>query len=73
MKKGKLKENLEQFKDQAFMSKNLGTILLHAPVDFDENKLVWFCKPKDLLQIFILITSFITFSLSNNISNIDGT
>lgn len=33
--KGKLKENVEQFKDQAIVSKKLATILLDAPVDLD--------------------------------------
>jgi DNA polymerase-1 len=38
--KGKLKENLENFKEQAFLSKMLATILLDAPVDFEPEKLV---------------------------------
>ena len=33
--KGKLKENLTNFKDQAFLSKQLATILVDAPVAFD--------------------------------------
>lgn len=37
--KGKLKENVENFKDQAIMSKKLATILLDAPVPFDEKEL----------------------------------
>ena len=37
--KGKLKENLEQFSDQALHSKKLATILLDVPVDFDEEDL----------------------------------
>lgn len=37
--KGKLKENLENNKENAFMSKNLATILLDAPVEFSEEKL----------------------------------
>jgi DNA polymerase-1 len=37
--KGKLKENVENFKDQAILSKKLATILLDAPVPFDENDL----------------------------------
>lgn len=48
--KGKLKENLEQFKEQAFMSKNLATILLDAPVEFDENKLIISEPNKDKLR-----------------------
>ncbi|MFT5512368.1 MAG: DNA polymerase-1 [Bacteroidia bacterium] len=38
--KGKLKEKVEDNKDQAFMSRKLATILLDAPVDFDEASLV---------------------------------
>lgn len=38
--KGKLKEKVEDNKEQAFMSKKLATILLDAPVDFDEDSLV---------------------------------
>ena len=37
--KGKLKENVENFKDQAILSKKLATILLDAPVPFDEEDL----------------------------------
>ena len=37
--KGKLKENVENFRDQAIMSKKLATILLDAPVPFDEEDL----------------------------------
>jgi DNA polymerase-1 len=37
--KGKLKENVEQFKDQAILSKKLATIILDAPVPFDEEQL----------------------------------
>jgi DNA polymerase I len=33
--KGKLKENVEQFADQAIVSKKLATIMLNAPVDLD--------------------------------------
>ncbi|NQY66147.1 MAG: DNA polymerase I [Flavobacteriales bacterium] len=34
--KGKQKENVENFKEQAFLSKRLATILLDAPVEFNE-------------------------------------
>ncbi len=37
--KGKLKENLEKFSQQALLSKNLATIILDVPVDFDEKQL----------------------------------
>jgi DNA polymerase-1 len=33
--KGKLRENVEQFADQAIVSKKLATIMLNAPVDLD--------------------------------------
>ncbi|MBU0490023.1 MAG: DNA polymerase I [Bacteroidetes bacterium] len=33
--KGKLKENLENFSEQALMSKRLATIIMDTPVDFD--------------------------------------
>jgi DNA polymerase I len=33
--KGKLKENVEQFSEQAIVSKKLATIMLNAPVDLD--------------------------------------
>lgn len=36
--KGKIRENLENFKDQAFLSQNLVTIKLDVPVSFDEQK-----------------------------------
>ncbi|MEZ5014146.1 MAG: DNA polymerase I [Chitinophagales bacterium] len=38
--KGKLQENLTNFKDQALMSKHLATILLDVPVEFEEDKLI---------------------------------
>ncbi len=37
--KGKLKENVENFSDQAIMSKQLATIILDVPVEFNEEKL----------------------------------
>jgi DNA polymerase-1 len=38
--KGKLKENVEAYKDQAILSKKLATIILDAPVPFDESELI---------------------------------
>lgn len=38
--KGKLRENVIQFKEQALMSKELATILLDVPVDINEEELV---------------------------------
>ena len=36
---GKLKENVIKFRDQALMSKNLATIILDVPVEFNEEEL----------------------------------
>src|SRR5699024_4592023 len=38
--KGKQKENLENFADQALISKKLATILLDVPIDFDAEELI---------------------------------
>ena len=38
--KGKMKEKVEANKEKAFMSKSLATIILDAPVDFDEKSLI---------------------------------
>ena len=38
--KGKLKEKVEENKEQAFMSKSLATIIIDAPVEFNENDLI---------------------------------
>ncbi len=38
---GKLKENLENFSEQAILSKQLATININSPVDFDEDKFVF--------------------------------
>jgi DNA polymerase-1 len=37
--KGKLKENLENYSDQALLSKQLATIILDVPIDFDADAL----------------------------------
>lgn len=37
--KGKQKENIEKFADQALLSKKLATIILDVPIDFDEKHL----------------------------------
>lgn len=36
--KGKLKENVENFREQGLLSKKLATIILDVPVDFDEEQ-----------------------------------
>lgn len=38
--KGKMKENVEKFKDQGIQSKQLATIILDVPIDFDEDELL---------------------------------
>ncbi|MFT6844153.1 MAG: DNA polymerase-1, partial [Flavobacteriales bacterium] len=38
--KGKMKENVENFKEQAILSKHLATIILDVPTDFDEASLL---------------------------------
>jgi DNA polymerase-1 len=38
--KGKQKENIENFKEQAFLSKRLATIDLNVPIEFDETALI---------------------------------
>src|ERR1700744_112133 len=48
--KGKLKENLEQFKEQGLMSKRLATINLNVPVELDETGLEMCAPSKDLLE-----------------------
>ncbi len=48
--KGKLKENLEQFKEQGLLSKRLATINLNVPVELDEAGLEMCAPSKDLLE-----------------------
>jgi len=43
---GKLKENVEQYAEQALISKQLATIILDVPVDFDAGRLK--VKPPDI-------------------------
>lgn len=47
--KGKMKENFIAFKEQAFLSKKLATILLDVPIAFDEKDLT--CEPPDAKRI----------------------
>ena len=44
--KGKLKENIEQYIQQAFLSKHLATIILDVPIDFNE-EILEVRKPDD--------------------------
>lgn len=48
--KGKLKENVETFKEQGLMSKRLATINLNVPVELDEAGLEMCAPSKDLLE-----------------------
>lgn len=48
--KGKLKEKVEENKEQAILSKKLATILLDAPVEFEEDKLIIDPMDKDALK-----------------------
>jgi len=47
--KGKLKEKVEENREQAFLSKRLATIDLAVPVDFDEEKLIMEEPDRELL------------------------
>lgn len=51
--KGKLKEKIENARDQAFMSKQLATILIDAPVEFNEEDLL-ISEPnkEELIELF---------------------
>ena len=44
--KGKLKENVENNKEQAFLSKKLATIIIDVPVEFNEKELE-VCEPNE--------------------------
>ncbi len=48
--KGKLKEKIEDNKEQAFLSKKLATILLDAPVEFNEESLLVEDPNKDAIK-----------------------
>lgn len=49
--KGKLKERVEQFGEQAILSKKLATILLEVPIKFDEQGLVYTGPDLSLIHI----------------------
>ena len=55
--KGKLKENLERFTDQALQSKSLATIILDVPIEFNPEKLI--LEDPDFEKLKILSQSFI--------------
>ncbi len=48
--KGKLKENLENFKEQGLISKRLATIWLDVPVEFNEQALLMEKPNRDVLE-----------------------
>ncbi|RZK49050.1 MAG: DNA polymerase I [Pedobacter sp.] len=48
--KGKLKENLETYKEQGLISKRLATIWLDVPVTFDEQALLMEKPSRDILE-----------------------
>lgn len=48
--KGKLRENVENFAEQAMVSKKLATIILNVPVNFDENALLLEEPSRELLE-----------------------
>jgi DNA polymerase-1 len=48
--KGKLRENVQNFAEQAMVSKKLATIILNVPVEFDENALLLEEPSRELLE-----------------------
>ncbi|MEJ7556908.1 MAG: DNA polymerase I [Pedobacter sp.] len=48
--KGKLRENVQNFADQAMVSKKLATIILNVPVEFDERALLLEEPSRELLE-----------------------
>jgi len=60
--KGKLKENLEQFADQARQSKQLATIIVDVPIDFNEKELRMEAPDKEKLTRLFEELEFKTFA-----------
>jgi DNA polymerase-1 len=58
--KGKLKENLETYKDQAFISKHLATIICDVPITVDEEQLVITQPDKEALMALFAELEFRT-------------
>lgn len=58
--KGKLKENLETYKDQALLSKRLATISLDVPIQFDETKYIIDPMDRDALKEIFMELEFRT-------------
>jgi len=59
---GKLKENLVSFAKQAIMSKQLATIILDVPVEFDESKLILSPPDTEALKELLDELEFRTFA-----------
>lgn len=54
--KGKLRENVIEYAEQGKMSKQLATIILDVPVEFDPEKLMWKDPdPKALKELFTVL------------------
>ncbi len=60
--KGKLRENLEKFSEQAIISKQLATILLDVPIAFEEEKLLLGNPHRDALKKLFDELEFRTFA-----------
>jgi DNA polymerase-1 len=58
--KGKIKENLETYKDQALLSKRLATISLDVPIQFDETKYIIDPMDRDALKEIFMELEFRT-------------
>ncbi len=58
--KGKQRENVEQFADQGLMSKKLATIILDAPVQFEESRFKLTEPDKDRLEPLLAKLEFRT-------------
>ncbi|MFZ1703920.1 MAG: DNA polymerase I [Saprospiraceae bacterium] len=57
---GKLKDNLEQYKDQALLSKRLATIDLNVPIQFDEKKYIMDPMDREALKLLFQELEFRT-------------
>ena len=60
--KGKIRENLEKYADQALMSKQLATIILDVPIEFEEDKLIMSDPDPELLKKLFDELEFRTFA-----------
>ncbi len=60
--KGKQKENVENFAEQGILSKQLATIMLDVPVEFDEEKLTWSEPDQEALKELFVELEFRTYA-----------